>query len=335
MLRRDFLSGAVLSSATGLSALTHLESYLTDLEADPATRVAVLRAVITAQRRREGAIPAQRLLGIVAEHLRLLDQVRESTPDPAIRRQAAEALSEGFGFLAWLSWDMWEIGSAQRWYSAAVRQARLSGHPTLAAYMLGSAAIFSAQTGTPYRGLLLMEEAFQAAAAERPGHVDAWLYATKAVAQSAAGDAEAAWRCLDRAAEATARIPPDEHPQWPWVRPFDETRLAAFQLTAAVDLKVPDRALASAPLATAGSAPSHAAQYALTLLQQAQAHAMNGDHEQSAAVAITALDAVATKNSQRVLQAAWRTRHMLPETAGRGPVADFEERLRMIDSIKI
>ncbi|WP_322780976.1 hypothetical protein [Frankia sp. Cas4] len=285
-----------------LTALTHLESYLSALDADPAAKISVLRSVITAQRRREGSMPARGLAGIVVEHLRLLRAVGEDAQEPAAQRLAAEGLSEGYGFLAWLAWDMWEIGSAQRYYHAAVRMARQSRHPTLTAYMLGSTAVFTTKSGNSHRAVDLIHQARESLPARTHDTIKAWLYSTSAAAYASAQQPDETWRYLDMAHEATARIRVDDNPPWPWIMRFDGEKLAGYRLIAAVDLHNPTAALSSASLAT--KAQAHSAQHALNLLAKTDAHAMNRDYDQSATVALTALDAASMKTSQRVIRAA-------------------------------
>ncbi|MCM3922236.1 hypothetical protein ND748_11280 [Frankia sp. AiPs1] len=329
MLRRELL----MQGAATLTALTHLESYLSALDADPATKVAVLRSMITAQRRREGLMPAPGLAGIVVEHMRLLRAVGEHAREPRAQRLAAEALSEGYGFLAWLAWDMWEIGSAQRYYHAAVRMARQSQHPTLTAYMLGSTAVFTAKSGNPHRALDLIHQARKSLPAHTQDTIEAWLYSTSAAAHASAQQADETWRYLDMAHEATTRIRVDDNPPWPWIMRFDDQKLAGYRLVAAVDLHNPTVALRSAPLAT--KVQVHSAQHALNLLAQADAHAMNRDYDQSAAIALTALDAASTKTSQRVIRAAWKTRQALPVTSRDESVQRLDDKLRNLDPLDI
>jgi hypothetical protein len=330
MLRRD-----LLSCAFSAGALVHLESYLSTMDSDPSAKIAVLRATVTAQRRREGSIPAAELAGVVVEHLRLLRDIGSASKDNAVRREASEALSEGFGFLAWLAWDMWEIGSAQRYYRTAVRLARESQHPTLPAYMLGSIAAFAAQTGSVHRGLLFLEKARHSLPSRRHATVDAWLNSTAAVTHAAAGHTELTWRHLGLAEEATVRASSGEHPPWPWVMRFDEAKLAGYRIAAAVRLGRPDTALELLPAATTAAARAHTAQYALMLLNEAEAHGLKSEYEQCAQVAIRALEVAAAKTSYRVLRAAWQARHVIPVHVTSQAVKDLDSKLRDLDPVDI
>ncbi len=329
MLRRELLT----RGAATLTALAHLESYLSALDADAMARISVLRSIVTAQRRREGVIPARKIAGTVVDHLRLLHVVAEDSPDVTTRRYAAEALSEGYGFLAWLAWDMWEIGSAQRYYYAAIRMARRSQHPTLPAYMLGSAALFTGKNGNPHRALDLMEQARTSLPPRPPETVQAWLYSTSAATYACARQHDDTWRYLDMAYEAAARIQADDRPPWPWIMSFDDRKLASYRLTAAVDLSDSEMALQAAPLAA--EARSHSTQHALNLLAQADAHAMKGDCEHSAVLALDALNATSTKVSQRVIRAAWRTRQSLPLKSRIPSIQHLDEKLRTLDPLDL
>ncbi len=329
MLRRELLT----QGAAALTTLTHLESYLSTFDTDPISKISVLRSVVTSQRRREGVIPAHDLAGIVVEHLRLLSAVGKSACDPAAKRLAAEALSEGFGFLAWLAWDIWEIGSAQRYYHAAVRMARQSQHPTLPAYMLGSTAVFTAKSGNPQRALDLIDQAQESLRLHSNATIKAWLYSTAATTHAVAQQKTQTWRYLDMAQEATAQISRDDIPPWPWIMRFSDEKLAGYRLAAAVDLRDPTTALNSAPLAT--RAQAHSAQHALNLLAHADAHAMRREYDESATKALAAIEAASTKTSQRVIRAAWKTRQALPTSPQIASVRQLDARLRELDPLDI
>ncbi|WP_232303628.1 hypothetical protein [Pseudofrankia sp. DC12] len=328
--RRDFLAGAA-----GLSALAHLESYLVTLQREPAAQVAVLRAALSAQRLRDGTLPPTELADIVAGHLRLLRDVAVAAGDEETVASAHEAASEGFGFLAWLAWDTWEIGSAQRHYRTAVRFARASGHPTLPAYMLGSAAAFAAQTGDLHRAVLLVGRSQQALPVRRHPVADAWMDAVSASVYAAAGDEHETWRSLDAAETAVGRIPHGEAPPWPWIMRFDKAKLAGYRLTAAVDLRRPQVALDAARDLTAGTNPNRNAQHGLTLLREADAHAQAGDYDQCAALATHALVTAAPTSSQRVIRAAWHTRHAIPGQTTSEEIRRFDAALHGTDPADI
>jgi hypothetical protein len=104
----------------------------------------------------DATVASRQLAAPATEHLwRIAVACRQVAAEE--RPAAAEALSEAFGFFAWLAWDMYDLGSARRRYGQAVEAAREARNPTLAAYMRGSAAAFAASTGDTSRGLSLAE----------------------------------------------------------------------------------------------------------------------------------------------------------------------------------
>jgi hypothetical protein len=62
---------------------------------------------------------------------------------------------------------------------------------------------------------------------------------------------------------------------------------------------------------------------------------MKADYDQSAEVALTALDAAAAKHSHRVLRAAWQTRQAIPASAASDPVRHLDARLRDLDPVDL
>ncbi len=202
--------------------------------------------------------------------------------------------------------------------------------------MIGSLAVFSASTGNAHRGLLFLEKARNALPnSSRHAVVDAWMSSTAAITHAAAGDEKAAWGHIDDAEEAVTSISSDEQPPWPWVMRFDAAKLAGYRLTTAVNLGYPDLALECVPAATTAQARNHTAQYALTLLDQATAHSMKAEYEQSASVALIALNVAAVKNSHRVVRAAWRTRQAIPAAVTCDAINQLDARLHELDPIDI
>src|SRR4029453_5597686 len=96
---------------------------------------------------------------------------------------------------------------------------------TLAAYMLGSMALWAAETGRASDAARLLGQARQSIPEPAPPTVGAWLAAIEATGQAGAGDADAPVAAWKRAETAVAA---GHEPMWPWLFPFDATKLSGY-----------------------------------------------------------------------------------------------------------
>jgi hypothetical protein len=297
-----------------------------------AERIGALRSTTVAHRRLDATVSARQLVAPATEHLmRIAVACRQVAPEE--RPAAAEALSEAFGFLAWLAWDRYDLGSARRGYGQAVEAARGAGNPTLAAYMRGSAAAFAASTGDTARGLSLAERTLVSLSrhrAHKPPVAEAWLAAILARAHANAGHEREALLALDHAEDAGERAAGESAP-WPWVFDFGPAKLAAHRLACSVRLNRPRDALSVAPLATARKPNQHAVQHALALLDHAEAHVQSGEPDEGAHTALRALDIARTQDSERVLRHARRLRDAIGTRASSSALADLDDELDLLD----
>jgi hypothetical protein len=334
--RRHFLrvTGVTLPLthvAINVQAATSLGDQLTIGESIPADSEGIgsLRSTTVAHRRMDATVAARQLAAPAAEHLRRI-AVASRQVAAEERPAAAEALSEAFGFLAWLAWDMDDLGSARRRYGQAVEAAREARNPTLAAYMRGSAAAFAASTGDTSRGLSLAERTGASLGADKPPVAEAWLAAILALAHASAGHEREALVALDRAEDAVGRAGSESAP-WPWVFDFGPAKLAAYRLACSVRLNRPRDALSIAPLATARKPNRHAVQHALVLLDHAEAHVQSGEPDEGVHTALRALDIARTQDSERVLRQARQLRDSIGARASSNALADFDDELELLD----
>lgn len=201
--------------------------------------------------------------------------------------------------------------------------------------MIGSLATFSARTGSAQRALGLVERARQSLPKRRHPTVDAWLNANASVAYAAVRDRRQAERHLAEAENAAEGIVPEEAPPWPWVMRFDAVKLAGYRLSTAVQLGQPRAAIDVLELATSRPARTHAAQYALTRLDESAAYSLGGDYDHAATVMVAAMEAVTPKASRRVLRAAWTARQNIPLDSPPPTVRRLDALLRELDPIDV
>ncbi|HEY8524691.1 MAG TPA: helix-turn-helix transcriptional regulator [Acidimicrobiales bacterium] len=318
MNRRDFLAGA-----GGVAASTFLPPMPAPTTETPADG---LRLVTATQRRLDGTMPSRDLAEAVLAHLRVTGRAAATADDIGARARLAGALSEVAGFAGWLHWDMYDLGSARRYYDVAITSAREAGDPVLSAYMTGTLAAFAAELGDASESLALVAAANQQLGNDPPAIAVAWLSAVGALAHASASDERAALAALDRSQAAVERQA-DESPPWPWVFAFDSARVAAYRLACAVRLGKPHLAVRAAydagPMLVA---PTR--QAALWRLDHADAHLQAGEVDYAFMIATDVLDASPAQQSARIVN---RARALRRGYAGRNPptaVRRFDERIR-------
>jgi hypothetical protein len=287
MERRQFLQAV---AATPLAALLGGE--------DPGAEA--ITAVTGGFRRLESTTPAAELGTPVGAHLRFIAGRMEHGG-----RELAAAASEAAGLAAWLAVDQADDAAAGRHYGQAVGYARRSGSDTLAAYMLGSMAVWAAEAGRASDAARLLGQARRSIPQPAPPTVRAWLAAIEATVHASARDADATLAAWKRAETAVAA---GHDPMWPWLFPFDATKLAGYVGACATRLRLPRTALPALTDALDGLGPARTKQRALVLAELAANHRALGNHEQAGELAAQAraigIERRSAKVLQRVLQAA-------------------------------
>jgi transcriptional regulator with XRE-family HTH domain len=281
MHRRQFLQA--LAATTGAALLPG---------ADPSMEA--ITSVTGGFRRLEATTPAGELRGPVGAHLRFIDgQLGRGGA------QVAAAASEAAGFAAWLAVDQADDAAAGRHYRRAVGYAERSGSDTLAAYMLGSMALWAAETGRGSEARRLIGRANGRIPATAPPTVQAWSAAIEGMAHAGAGDADASLAACKRAEAAVAA---GHEPMWPWLYPFDAARLAGYVGACATRLRLPRTALPALGEALDGLEEARTKQRALVLADLAANHRALGDHEQARDLAAQAEAIGVERSSPKVLQ---------------------------------
>jgi hypothetical protein len=170
-------------------------------------------AVTSGLRSLEPTTPAHELAGSVRSHLRLAGQRAGRGPRYAV------AAAEVARFAAWLAWDQDDRRQARALYGQAVRYAERSGDTVIGSYMLGSWALWAAETGQGAEAVRIERRVAEA----RP--IAVWLATMRATVAASVHDADttlAALRDAERALTA------DQESSWPFIYPFTAPKLQGY-----------------------------------------------------------------------------------------------------------
>jgi tetratricopeptide (TPR) repeat protein len=281
MERRRFLQA--MAATTGAALLGG---------ADPSTEA--ITTVTGGFRRLESTTAAGELGDPVRAHLRFIAGQLDRGGS-----QLAAAASEAAGLAAWLAVDQSDDAAAGRHYRRAVGYARRSGSDVLAGYMLGSMALWAAETGRTREAARLLGQARQSIPEAAAPTVHAWLAAIEAIAEASAGNADATLAACNRAETAVAA---GHDPMWPWLFPFDAGKLAGYVGACATRLGLPRTALPALTEALNGLGPARTKQRALVLADLAVNHRALGDDDQARELAAEAHAIGVERASAKVLQ---------------------------------
>jgi hypothetical protein len=281
MERRRFLQAMATSAGAALLGAA-------DQSAEAIT------AVTGGFRRLESTTAAAELSAPVTAHLRFIAGQLDHGG-----REFEAAASEAAGLAAWLAVDQADDAAAGRHYRQAVRYAHRSGSDVLAAYMLGSMALWAAETGRGSDAARLVGQARQSIPQPAPPTVGAWLAAIEGMAHASAGDADAALAACKRAETAGAA---DHEPMWPWLFPFNSVKLAGYVGACATRLRLPRTALPALTEALDGPGPARTKQRALVLADLAANHRALGDHDQARELVAEASAIGIERSSAKVLR---------------------------------
>jgi transcriptional regulator with XRE-family HTH domain len=307
--RRQFLSGS-------LSVLAVAAIQRSDLRDEQ-----LLMTTSISYRQLEQRTPARSLARPVTAHLSLVCDMAQRTAGKQRVRLSA-AVAEIAGLAAWLHGDLVEPEQARRFYKMSISAAQQAQHPLLAIYMQGSFGQYATLAGDPAHGLRLLRDAAGRLPRLAPPTARAWLAALEAVALAYLGD-RAALKVLDDA-QRYADAGADSEPVWPWVFPFDSSKVASYQAIAASRLGLVNIAVDAFDRADAARSPKQAA---LVAVEHARVLATGGHADQACTLAVAAYDVGATYESERVRQAVRDFRASLGSRAGQRITAELDDRL--------
>jgi DNA-binding XRE family transcriptional regulator len=294
-----------------------------------------LTAITAAHRRLDANTPARELARAAVAHVEMAHRILGHEQGPGPDAGVAAALSEAAGFAGWLHADMCDRGTARGYYRMAVSAARRAGHDLLAGYMLGSLAAFEVDNGDPATGLRLAGQAQQQLGYPDHPTPRAWVAALHAVGHAAGGDRYAADAALGRAGAAIDCPHAVTAPPWPWLFPFDHTKLAGYRALVCVRLGRAEQALAAFAQSLAAAQPAPK-QRAVIMLEVATAARQEGTTAKDAArideafgLACQALAAGQRYGSERVIERSrqFRRAYTGPVT---GQVREFDRQLQAI-----
>ena len=309
--RRQFLSGSL--SVLAAAAIPH--SDLRDRQ--------LLMATSLSYRQLEQRTPARSLAQPVTAHLSLAcDMARRAQGKQRIR--LAAAVAEIAGLAAWLHADLVEPGRARQFYKMSMNAAQQAQHPLLAIYMQGSFGQYATLAGDPIHGLRLLRDAAGRLPRSAPTTARAWLAALEAVALGYLGD-RAALRVLDDARRYADADTGD--PVWPWVFPFDSSRVASYRAITASRLGLVKIAMDAFGQAEAARSPKQAA---LVAVEHARVLATGGDLDQACDLAVTAYDVGCSYESERVQQAVREFRTSLTGRNAQRITTELDDRLHSV-----
>ena len=307
--RRQFLSGSL--SVLAAAAIPH--SDLRDEQ--------LLMATSLSYRQLEQRTPARSLAQPVTAHLSLAcDMARRAAGRQRIRLSAAVA--EIAGLAAWLHADLVEPGQARRFYQMSMNAAQQAQQPLLAIYMQGSFGQYATLAGDPVHGLRLLRDAAGRLPHAAPATARAWLACLEAVALGYLGD-RAALRVLDDA-QRYADAGASTDPVWPWVFPFDSSKVASYRAIAASRLGQVTIAMDAFGQADAARSPKQAA---LVAVEHARVLATGGHLDQASDLAVAAYDVGRSYESERVQQAVREFRASLGGQVAQRITAELDDRL--------
>ncbi|MET8702872.1 helix-turn-helix transcriptional regulator [Kitasatospora sp. NPDC004723] len=317
--RRQFL-GAAAAIAVAAPALTLVDHPVE--EAEP--QAAALRLATTSYRRLDGSTPSRELAEATHSHLRLIQGLMRTAPTETERSGLAAAASEAASLAAWLAWDMADHGSARAFYGAAIKAARSSMNPLLAAYQTGSLAQFEAHTGNAVQALSLARSARRFLEPDSPPIADAWLSSVEALGHAAARDRRGADRALTRSRAVIEGSAGEARPPWPWVFTFDESKIAAVRVSCGAKLGL---AAWTSEGVRSPAVTGHAKQRALMFMDVATGHLAAGRVEAAFTLAGQALEIGLQYRSGRIVERGRALRRSFSTSSPSRAVRDFDERL--------
>ncbi|MGK5544261.1 transcriptional repressor NsdA [Streptomyces sp. URMC 127] len=245
---------------------------------------------------------------VVGQLHEVTDLLQEPQPEATSKRlfKAAGELAELAG---WMSYDIGLHPTAQKYFVLALHAAKEAGDRPLGAYILSSMSRQMIHLGRPEDALELIHLGQYGARETATSRTQAMLYAVEARAYANMGQPAKCKRAVTMAEDCFSDCTPgDGDPDW--IRFFSEAELNAENAHSYRDLAyVAGRSPTYASLARPKMERAvelfekdteHHRSYALNLIGMATVHLMEGEPEQSAALATKALKLAKQVRSERV-----------------------------------
>ncbi|MGK5674512.1 helix-turn-helix domain-containing protein [Micromonospora sp. URMC 106] len=257
---------------------------------------------------------------------RVIPKVHAPKPAP-IERELFSATAVLCELIGWMAYDTSRHSLAQRYFIQALRFAEAAGDKAYAAYVLTSMADQALYLRRPDQALRLAQVARDTSTrAGMPVAVtEACIFEARAFA--AQGDVAGCTAALLRAEQSFNQVVPDEGPEWS--RHWGDVLFASHAGTCWVELGKAKEARPMLQLVWENT-KDQARRRVYGAVQLARVAFLDGDIEQSAAFATTAVESAAGLTSHRSREHLTQLRRQLAPHERQAAVRDFQQRADLL-----
>jgi tetratricopeptide (TPR) repeat protein len=191
---------------------------------DP-TGLARLETEIASYRQQYAMVPSGRLLGRTLARLHDIAQLADQSQKNEMPPQLYSVAGQTAGLAGWLSFDLHDHESAERYYRVALDAARQLRDHWVEAYVLGSTSFLAMFKGDTQAAIDILGQARGLAGNGSSLVVRSWIAAVFAEAHSLAGNDRVCLAMLDEAEDYARNAPADD----PATDLFDTARLDGYR----------------------------------------------------------------------------------------------------------
>ncbi len=215
-------------------------------------------------------------------HLRLISRLLTSTSSEKDQARLAAAATDTALLAAWLAEDLWDPGAVQRHYQEARRYAEQSQDSHLEAFVACSMSEWAAWgSGSGAEAVGLIQQARRLLPRNAPPAARTYIAAREATAYASAQDEPAMSGALLQAEKSLDETKGLSETTWPWGLPMDHDEITRYRGFAAVNLKLPARAVPALSDGLDHLGPTPTKRRVYTLSKLAEAYCQTGDVEQA------------------------------------------------------
>lgn len=288
--RRTFLTAAAgLTVGAGTEPYLRLQYALTRAPASLTAKDGEhLLEVTNALHAREAEVTARELQPELAAHADLLAGLLRLPLGDELRRTLALCAAQTASLGGWLAHDLGELNAAAGYWNAAISGAKEAGDGPTLACVLCYQSYDAAGRGDHRAAFGLLEAAAQYVRSREHAQARAWISARQAEEAAALGQSGPSLIALERAMTSFDYADPAD--ARPWVKFFDNARLASMCVRAYGELQHPEtQSAADAVMASLG--PGNQKTRAVILGDVATARVRAGDLDEGCDLARRALAA--------------------------------------------